>query len=123
VAFSGRERLPLNSYDQSFAAAWQALDDELSAWRRTSGLWDAAADRRSTRLRLVGGGVAVGGLALTVLGGALVGRWGPAWFTLMAAAAFLAGVGMAALVRGWELRVRTPAGTALWLRSSRSGDT
>jgi Predicted membrane protein (DUF2207) len=34
----------------------------------------------------------------------------------MAAAAFLAGVGMAALVRGWELRVRTPAGTALWLR-------
>lgn len=116
VAFSGRERLPLNSYDQSFAAAWQALDDELSAWRRTSGLWDAAADRRSTRLRLVGGGVAVGGLALTVLGGALVERWGPAWFTLMAAAAFLAGVGMAALVRGWELRVRTPAGTALWLR-------
>jgi hypothetical protein len=116
VAFAGRERLPLGSYDTSFAAAWETIADELAAWQRASGLWDAAADRRSTLVRLIAAVVAVAGLALTALGGALLSRSGTAWLVLVAAGALLAGVGLAALVRGWELRVRTPAGAALWLR-------
>jgi hypothetical protein len=115
VAFAGRERLPLGSYDPSFAAAWEAIADELAGWEQASGLWDAAADRRSTLVRLFAAVVAVVGLALTALG-AVLGRSGTAWLVLVAAGALLAGVGLAALVRGWELRVRTPAGAALWLR-------
>jgi hypothetical protein len=115
VAFAGRERLPLGSYDTSFAAAWETIADELAGWEQASGLWDAAADRRSTLVRLFAVVVAVAGLALTALG-AVLGRSGTAWLVLVAAGALLAGVGLAALVRGWELRVRTPAGTALWLR-------
>src|SRR5262249_9101621 len=42
--FCGRDRLTLGAYDPSFAAAWQEIGDELEAWRRTSGLWDAAGD-------------------------------------------------------------------------------
>jgi hypothetical protein len=116
VAFAGRERLPLGSYDPSFAAAWEAIADELAGWEQASGLWDAAADRRSTLVRLFAAVVAVVGLALTALGGAGLSRSGTAWLVLVAAGALLAGVGLAALVRGWELRVRTPAGAALWLR-------
>jgi len=116
VAFAGRERLPLGSYDTSFAAAWEAIADELAGWEQASGLWDAAADRRSTLVRLFAAVVAVVGLALTALGGAVLSRSGTAWLVLVAAGALLAGVGLGALVRGWELRVRTPAGAALWLR-------
>ena len=115
VAFAGRERLPLGSYDTSFAAAWDAIADELAGWEQASGLWDAAADRRSTLVRLFAVVVAVAGLALTALG-AVLSQSGTAWLVLVAAGALLAGVGLAALVRGWALRVRTPAGTALWLR-------
>ena len=42
---------------------------------------------------------------------------GPAWLALVALGALLAGSGVAAAVRAWELRVRTPAGSGLWLRT------
>ena len=55
----------------------------------------------------------------------LAGVFGTAWWATAGSEAWLigtlvcgafAGVCMAAVVRGWELRVRTPQGTALWLR-------
>jgi hypothetical protein len=57
-ASRGRERLTLGSYDNAFGAAWTALGEDLSAWRRTSGLGDTDADRRARRVR--GLGVATG---------------------------------------------------------------
>jgi hypothetical protein len=50
------------------------------------------------------------------MGGALVNWWGWAWLAVLVVGALIAGAGLAAVVRGWELRVRTPKGSGLWLR-------
>ena len=116
-AFGGRERLTLGTYDPGFAAAWTAVGGELAGWQRGSGLWDPAGDRRRTVVRALGVVAAVAGLGVTVLGGALAGRLGPGWRALAGFGGLLAGAGAAAAVRAWELRVRTPAGSGLWLRA------
>jgi len=62
----------------------------------------------------------VAGLVLIGAGAALAARGalvGPEWPALVAAGGLLAGAGAAAAVRAWELRVRTPAGSGLWLRT------
>jgi hypothetical protein len=59
----------------------------------------------------------VAGLVLTALGAGLASRYGPGWLALVAAGGLLAGAGGAAAIRAWELRVRTPAGSGLWLRT------
>jgi len=115
-AFAGRERLPLGAYDASFASAWQAVGNELSAWQRSSGLWDPAGDRRRTGVRALGALAALAGLAGAFLGGLAANRWTAAWLPPAAAGALLAGAGLAAALCAWELRVRTPAGSGLWLR-------
>src|SRR3546814_11190399 len=50
------------------------------------------------------------------VGGALSWRWGEEWLPLVVVGAVLAGAGFAAAIRGWELSVRTPQGSGLWLR-------
>ena len=115
-AFAGRQRLTLGSYDPSFAGAWSEIAEELATWHRTSGLWDPAGDLRQRLVRMLGGVAAVGGLAVAALGGAAANRWGRGWLAVLAWGALLAGVGLAAVVRAWELRVRTPMGSGLWLR-------
>jgi hypothetical protein len=57
----------------------------------------------------------VGGL-LAFAGGFAASRWDAAWVGLVVLGALLGGAGLAAAVRGWELRVRTPRGSGLWLR-------
>jgi uncharacterized membrane protein YgcG len=116
-AFEGRDRLTLGSYDEDFASAWGSLGRELAAWERTSGLWlwDPAGDHR--RARALGVVTVVAGLVLAVQGAALASRSGPGWLALVAAGGLLAGAGAAAVTRAWELRVRTPAGSGLWLRT------
>jgi hypothetical protein len=116
AAFDGRQRLTLGSYDPSFAAAWALVGGELGAWHQSSGLWDPAGDFRQRLVRVLGGVAAVGGLAVAGLGGAAANRWGWVWLAVMAWGAVLAGAGLAAVVRAWELRVRTPMGSGLWLR-------
>lgn len=115
-AFAGRDRLPLGVYDSSFAAAWDRVGRELDGWSRTSGLWDQAAERRRRRVRRAGivtYGVAA---AATFFVAALV-RGVPGGLVAVGAAAALGGAGWACFVRGWELRSRTPAGSAVWLRT------
>jgi hypothetical protein len=65
---------------------------------------------------VLGAVAAVGGLVIAGLGGAAANRWSWVWLALVAWGALLAGAGLAALVRGWELRIRTPLGCELWLR-------
>jgi uncharacterized membrane protein YgcG len=115
-AFAGRERLPLGTYDPSFAVAWKAVGKELAAWQQSSGLWDPAGDRRRTGVRALGALAALAGLAVAFLGGLAANRWTAAWLPLVVAGALLAGAGLAAALTAWELRVRTPAGSGLWLR-------
>jgi hypothetical protein len=116
LLFAGRQRLRLGAYDEGFAKAWRAVGNELAAWERASGLWDPAGDQRRILVRVLGAAVAVAGLVAAGVGGALANRWGSAWLVLVALGALLAGGGIAAALRAWELRVRTPAGSGLWLR-------
>jgi hypothetical protein len=117
MAFDGRERLPLGSYDPSFAAAWRSVGGELAGWQRSIGLWDPAGDRRQALARTAGGVAGVAGLLVAVLGAILASRSGPGWLVVAALGGLVAGAGAAAVVGAWELRVRTPTGSALWLRT------
>jgi Predicted membrane protein (DUF2207) len=114
--FGARERLTLGAYDPCFAAALREVGDELKAWQRTSGLWDAAGDLRRKLAGVLGMVLAVGGLVIAGLGGAMANRWSWVWLAVAAWGALLAGAGLAAVVRGWELRIRTPLGCEQWLR-------
>ncbi|HLM63694.1 MAG TPA: DUF2207 domain-containing protein [Acidimicrobiales bacterium] len=116
AAFGGRDHISLGTYDRRFSTGWTRLGQDLEEWRRHSGLWDDAADRRRIAVRVLGGvGCVVG--ELMVLGGAFAASMlGAPWLALVLVGAVVAGAGLACLVRGWELRVRTPAGSGLWLR-------
>jgi hypothetical protein len=116
TAFAGRAEVELGSYDASFATGWKQVGDELERWRAGSDLWDHAGDRRRTVVRAVGVLAAVAGAAGVAAAGAAASRWGAAWLPVVAVAAALGAAGFAAAVRGWELRVRTPRGSGLWLR-------
>ena len=116
TAFVGRPEIELGSYDPSFARGWSALDAQLAAWQRQSGLWDPDGDRRKLGIRLLGGLATIVGLVGVGGGGALAARYGEEWLPVVAVAAVIAGLGLAAAVRGWELKVRTPAGSGWWLR-------
>ncbi len=116
TAFAGRERLRLGTYDERFARAWEAVGGELAAWQRSCGLWDPAGERRRILVRVLGCVAALAGLVVAGVGGASANRWGAAWLALVPFGALPAGAGLAAAVRAWELRVRTAAGSGLWLR-------
>jgi hypothetical protein len=114
--FAGRSEITLGKYDPAFAAGWGEIDTQLQAWQRSSGLWDPAGDRRRLLVRVLGGLAAVAGGLGAALFGALANRYGEAWIAGVALAALVAGAGLAAAIRGWELRVRTPQGSGQWLR-------
>jgi Predicted membrane protein (DUF2207) len=116
-AFEGRDRLTLGGYDEDFAGAWRSLGRELAAWERTSGLWDPAGDHRRAQTRALGVVAVVAGLLAAVQGAVWASRSGPGWLALVALGGLLAGAGAAAVTRAWELRIRTPAGSGLWLRT------
>jgi hypothetical protein len=116
-AFNGRRQLHLNGYNPRFNAAWNKLHNHLASWQRTNGLWDPAGDRRRRLARLLGGVAATLGLTAVIIGGVLARTPGRPWVPVLVAGAVLAGAGTAALIRGWELRIRTPAGSAAWLQT------
>jgi hypothetical protein len=115
-AFGDRAQLTLGDRDMRFAEAWNALGDRLAAWQATRELWDPAGDHRSRRARLFGAIVALFGLVLAFLGGILAGWWDWSWQVIVVTGAVVAGTGLAAVIRAWELRIRTPIGSDLWLR-------
>jgi hypothetical protein len=47
IAGISSDRLTLGRHDVHFADAWTALGHELSAWRRTCGVWDTHAAHRA----------------------------------------------------------------------------
>ncbi|MDH3753801.1 MAG: DUF2207 domain-containing protein [Acidimicrobiia bacterium] len=114
--FDRRDRVELGSYDKEFAAAWQKLAGELEDWRAASGLWEPKGHKRRRTARILGVLALVVGLGTAALGGALAGRAGPIWILVVALGGLVAGAGIAALVRAWELPVRTPEGSARWLQ-------
>jgi hypothetical protein len=116
AAFNGRDEVELGTYDSHFAAGWAHLGTTLSVWRQTCGLWDAKADRRVISWRVLGVLAMVVGLVVVVGGAAASARNGSQYLPIVLVGALVAGAGLACLVRGWELHVRTSTGSGLWLR-------
>jgi hypothetical protein len=117
TAFRGRQVVVLGRYDRDFAGMWKQLGEELSRWRRGSGLWDTAADSRTVLVRVLGAVAGLVGVGLAVLGGWLSAEQVLLPLVLAGVGGVLAGAGFAGLVRGWELKVLTPAGSAAWLQA------
>ena len=117
VAFGGRDQIELGKYDESFGQAWGQVGMQLETWRAGSGLWDPAGDRRRIAALVVGILATVVGVLIVIGGGFLANNQGGGTGLVVAAVgAALAAGGLAAAITGWELRVRTPAGSAAWLR-------
>jgi hypothetical protein len=116
TSFGARDEVELGSYDATFARGWGQIDDQLRAWSLTSGLWDPLADRRKTGVRVLGALAMLAGAVIAFFGGFAASRWGQPWLIAVIIGSLLGGGGFAALLRGWELRVRTPYGSGLWLR-------
>jgi hypothetical protein len=116
MAFRDSGSIELGRYDRDFATAWGFLSRQLGQWRASSGLWDRRAEGTRLFARVAGILAAVLGALGAVAGGAAAGRFGSDWLPLAAAGGALAGAGLAATLGAWELRVRTPAGSGLWLR-------
>jgi Predicted membrane protein (DUF2207) C-terminal domain/Predicted membrane protein (DUF2207) N-terminal domain len=112
----GRGSVTLGSYDKSFATAWGRLHDDLENWRDASGLWDGAGDVRRMSARILGAIGVVVGLVPLIIGAVLANRSGRPWLALLAAGAIVVGASLGVLIRSWELRVRTPEGSARWLQ-------
>ena len=115
-AFDGRDVVELGSYDKDFARGWSTLGSDLEEWRRTSGLWDHKGGTRMVLAIVLGALVGLAGLAVAGLGGVAANRWGAEWLPVAVAGGLVAGAGVTAALTSWELRVRTPTGSALWLR-------
>ncbi len=115
--FDGQQELLLGKYDKDFAAGWRQVGTGLQHWMDTSGLWDPAGDRRRTMVRVLGILTGIVGAAATVLSAVLAAQHGAGWLVGVAIGAVLAGIGWAGAIRAWELKVRTPLGSGLWLRT------
>jgi Predicted membrane protein (DUF2207) len=115
--FARGDEIELGSYDRHFATAWAFVGRELDDWRETSELWDRAADRRKIATRALGVVAVLAGLVVAALGGVAAGRLGAPWLVVVLTGGALAGGGLAAALGAWELHVRTPAGSAAWLRT------
>jgi hypothetical protein len=116
TAFGGREEITLGGYDTTFAAGWSEVGASLETWAAASGMWDPSGDRHRLLARIFGVLGAIVGLIGVGVGGALSARFGPEWIVLLAVAAAVTGASWAAIVRSWELRMRTPKGSGQWLR-------
>ncbi|MEH1126743.1 DUF2207 domain-containing protein [Micromonospora sp. CPCC 206061] len=113
--FAGRDSVTLGSYHPDLKAAWDLLGSRLTWWWDDSGLPNKDAELRHLRVRLAGFALLALGVVAAIAGGVLSGGIGSSWLPTVVAGAVLAGAGFAMVLRGWELRVRTERGTALWI--------
>ncbi|NGO45454.1 DUF2207 domain-containing protein [Streptomyces sp. YC419] len=119
AVFARKRRVPLGQFNTAFATAWNLLRHRLEDWRRTGGdgLWEPSGERRR-RFALWGGAVAAAaGTVVVGITATDVADPGADWRTPLAVGAALAGAGLAALVRAWELRARTVRGSHLWCQT------
>ncbi len=115
--FGGRDEVELGTYDKPVGKAAAELSSSLTDWMPTSGFWNPKGTHRRNKAILFGVLALIGGLVVLALGGFMAARDANAlWVSLVIVGAASAGAAMAALVRSWELKVRTPLGSATWLQ-------
>ncbi|MGC4943014.1 DUF2207 domain-containing protein [Kribbella sp. DT2] len=114
--FARNPDVALRKYNRTFAEAWRELESGLKDWRRSDdlGLWVLGAERSRQVALIVGVLAAVAGVVVLIFTAGGVLDTGTAWRTPTAVGAALAGGGLAAAVRSWELRARTARGSELW---------
>ncbi len=114
--FGGRSEVTLKKYDKTFAAGWKRVGASLEKWMETSSLWSTEARSRRTRWAALAALVTVVGLLVGLAGAALASRYGGPWIAAVPVGFAAAGFGLGLVIRSWELLVRTPRGTATWIR-------
>ncbi|HJP16753.1 MAG TPA: DUF2207 domain-containing protein [Acidimicrobiales bacterium] len=108
--FGNREKITLGSFDSQFAEGWEKLEKELNSWQEESELW---ANYRTQWVRFLGWVVAVLGLVFII---SLPIIFGSVAFYKVLISTFLYGAGLGMAYRYWELAVRNPQGTGLWIQ-------
>jgi len=114
--FGQRKKISLDSYDKKFTAGRAHLKKKLESWQQQSGYWDHKGHVMQMRVRVLSGIGAVIGVAGVAAGGAAAARWGGAWVVLVIVGAAIAGASVSSMVRSWELLVRSPEGSAMWIQ-------
>ncbi|GAB3821157.1 DUF2207 domain-containing protein [Kribbella italica] len=117
--FANNRDVSLRKHNRKFAEAWKELEAGLKAWRQSDELelWVPGAER-SRRVALFGGVLAtVAGVVVLIFSAGGVLDTGTGWRVPTAIGAALAGGGLAAAVRSWELVARTARGSELWCQA------
>lgn len=113
--FGGRKSLDLGAYDKQFASGWRELESELKRWHKESEYWDRSGDQRQRWALFLALPLMVLGLIGVVTFSSLANRIGLGMLAGVVVAALLVGAGLALMISRWELRIRTPAGSGLWI--------
>ena len=113
--FGGRKKISLAKYDKKFTAGRAHLNKKLEKWQKDSSYWDPAGQVMQVRVRALSVAGGIIGLAITAGAGAASARWGGPWIAALVVGAALAGASASSMVRAWELLVRSPEGSAMWI--------
>ncbi len=114
--FGGYKSIALGEIDPRFRAGWEKLKQTQEEFAKYSPLWHTEGDSTKAVVLALGLLIALIGIIAAGIGAAATARSGDAYLLLVGAGMVLAGGGIAAAVRSWELRIRTPVGSAEWLK-------
>lgn len=117
--FKSRNRIRLGQYRKGFATGWRLLGERLQAWHRSGGdgLWVPYAHTLWLTALVTGGVAVAAGVTVLCVGAAGMSDPNAASRTPVLVGAAVAATGATLLLRGWELRRRTPRGAQLWLQT------
>lgn len=113
--FGGRTTVDLGAYDKQFAAGWAGLGAELGSWLGNSQYWDPIGDKRKNRTWGFSIPLLLFGLLGVIVCSVIANRVGLPWLIGVAGFGAAAGAGYGIMQSAWELRVRTPAGSGMWI--------
>jgi uncharacterized membrane protein YgcG len=113
--FGHRSEVALGSYDEQFAGGWKSLDRSLNQWYRNSHYWDPRGERRRTGTLGVAAALGLMGVVGLITFSVMANRVGSTALPGVAVCGLVTGAALAMAVRSWELRIRTPEGSGLWI--------
>jgi len=115
--FAKNSNVSLRKYNRQFARAWTTLRRGLRTWRSDGeGLWVRGGEQLRVATLVCGALAVVAGVLVVIVAAGDIAVPGANWGTPAAVGSALAGAGLAAMLRAWELRARTARGSELWCR-------
>ncbi len=113
--FDGRDSVELGKQDPMFRSAWSGVGKQTQDFANNVSLWDLEADKYRKSVLFGGFMAGILGVVIAGFGAVWAGRSGWIGLPVVGLGLLIAGAGITAAVRSWELRVRTPEGSATWL--------